>query len=144
MSDEQAIRQAVDKWFAALNAMFDGDPTPFADLWHQSDNVLYFSAEGTSCVGWRDIYADWSLQAAKSLGATAEGNDVRVMVTGDTAVAHYRTTGSVRTPDGQTTDMALRESSVYRKVAGQWKLVAHHADDLSSWEDVMNARTSSS
>ena len=139
MNDDKAVRQAVERWFVALNAMLNGDPAPFADLWHQSAEVLYFGAEGSACVGWREVYADWTRQADKARGGSAKCSDLHVLLADDTAVAHFRTVGTVKTPDGRTVDTVVRESSVYRKGAGQWKLIAHHADNLLPWEDVVKA-----
>ena len=66
--DEKAIHAAVDRWLVALNAMFAGDPEPFAELYSHADDVTYMGAEGTYCVGWDAAYDDWKMQAEKSLG----------------------------------------------------------------------------
>lgn len=138
MDDEKAVREAVDQWIVALNAMLNGDPEPFAAVYSHADDVAYLSAEGTYCIGWEATYADWKLQAEKALGGTAEGADVHVIVGGDMAAAQHRTKGTVKGPDGQMVDVALRETSVFRKEGGQWKIVSHHADDMSLWEGVVN------
>ena len=137
MSDEQAIKQAVDQWFVALNAMLNGDPTPFADLYSHAEDVAYLSAEGTYRVGWQATYDDWKRQAEKARGGKVEGADIHVILGGDMAAAQYRSHGAVTGPDGQTTEVALRETSVFRKEDGQWKMVSHHADDFSLWEKVV-------
>lgn len=137
MDDEKAVRQAVDQWFVALNAMLNGDPKPFAEIYSHADDVAYLSAEGTYCIGWEATYADWTLQAEKALGGRAEGTDVHVIVCGDMAAAQHRNKASVTGADGQTVDVALRETSVFRKEDGQWKIVSHHADDFSLWEGVV-------
>jgi hypothetical protein len=64
--DEQAVRAAVDQWFVALNAMLNGDPKPFAELYTHGEDVTYMGAEGTYRVGWEATYADWKAQADKS------------------------------------------------------------------------------
>ena len=138
MDDDKAVRQAVEQWFVALNAMLNGDPAPFADLWHQSAEVLYFGAEGTSCAGWQEVYADWKHQAERARGGSAQCGDLNILLAGDTAVAHFNTVGTVKTPEGETVDTMVRESSVYRKDGGQWKLIAHHADNLSPWNNLVN------
>jgi uncharacterized protein (TIGR02246 family) len=138
MDDEKAVREAVDQWFVALNAMLNGDPKPFAEIYSHADDVAYMSAEGTYCIGWEATYADWSLQAEKALGGKAESADVHVIVGTDMATAQHRTKGTVKAPDGQTVDVALRETSVFRKEDGQWKIVSHHADDMSLWEGVVS------
>lgn len=140
MDDEKAVRAALDRWFVALNAMLNGDPQPFATLYSHADDVTYMGAEGTYRIGWAATYADWKEQAGKSTGGTVEGADVHVVVGGDMAVAQHQTKGQMRSPDGQMTDTAVRETSVFRKEDGHWKMIAHHADGLPFWEKAFEQR----
>jgi len=39
--------------------------------------------------------------------------------------------------DAQTRDTSARESSVFRKEDGVWKMIAHHADKLAPWAEVV-------
>jgi len=47
--------------------------------------------------------------------------------------AHY-TKGTVKQPDGTMAETAVRETSVFRKEDGQWRMIGHHADGLPLWE----------
>ena len=130
MDDEAAVREAVDQWFTALNAMLNGDPAPFSELYSHADDVTYMSAEGTYRVGWAATWADWQEQAEKSGGGHVEGADLHIVIGGDLAVAQHYTTGSVTRPDGETAETRVRESSVFRREDGRWRMIAHHADEL--------------
>lgn len=132
--DERAVRAAVEQWFVVLNAMLNGDPKPFADLYSHADDVTYMGAEGTYRTGWEATHADWQAQAQKSNGGTVEGADIHVVVGGNLAVAAHYTTGTVKQPNGKTAKTAVRETSVFRKEDGQWRMIAHHADGLPFWE----------
>ncbi len=134
-SDEQAVRAAVDQWFVVLNAMLNGDPEPIADLYSHADDVTYMGAEGTYRIGWPATYADWQAQAEKSTGGEVEGVDIHIVVNGAMAVAQHITKGLVRKPDGVMADTSVRETSVFRKEDGEWKMIAHHADGLPYWEE---------
>ncbi len=134
MSDEGAVRKAVDQWFVILNAMLNGDPRPLADLYSHADDVTYMGAEGTYRIGWDATYADWAAQAEKSSGGSVAGADIHVVVDGNMATAQHYTNGSVKKPDGETAETSVRETSVFRKEGGQWKMIAHHADGLPYWE----------
>jgi len=136
--DEKAIHQAVEQWFVALNAMFAGDPTPFAELYSHADDVTYMGAEGTYRIGWEATYADWKDQAAKSLGGEVHGEEIHVVVDGAMATATHYTKGTVKTPDGKTIDQRVRETSVFRKEDGVWKMVGHQADNYPVWVDVVD------
>ena len=136
--DKQAVRAAVDQWFVVLNAMLNGDPEPLADLYSHADDVTYMSAEGTYRIGWEAAYADWKTQAEKAKGGKVKGSDIHVVVNGDMAAAQHYTAGSVAGPDGTMKDSKLRETSVFRKENGQWKMISHHADDFRLWEEVVD------
>jgi uncharacterized protein (TIGR02246 family) len=135
--DEQAVRAALDRWFVALNAMLNGDPKPFAELYAHDDDVTYMGAEGTYRVGWEATYADWKAQAGKSTGGEVKGVDIHIVVHGDMAVAQHLTQGRVRKPDGEMADTSVRETSVFRSEDGVWKMIAHHADGLPYWEKAL-------
>ncbi len=132
--DQHAVRQAVDQWFVVLNAMLNGDPKPFAELYSHADDVTYMGAEGTYRIGWQATYADWTAQAKKSSGGKVTGADIHIVVSGDMAAAQHYTKGDVRMPDGKIVNSVVRETSVFRKENGAWKMISHHADGLPDWE----------
>jgi len=123
-NDEQAVRAAVDQWFVTLNAMLNGDPGPFAEIYSHGEDVTYMGA-------------DWKAQADKSTGGEVHGADIHIVVHGDMAVAQHLTQGRVRKPDGEMADTSVRETSVFRSEGGVWKMIAHHADGLPYWEKAL-------
>ena len=137
MGTEQEIAQAVEAWIAALNAMLNGDPAPFAEVYSHADDASYMSADGTFRVGWEAIYADWTFQAEKALGGHVEHSALHVIDGGEMAVAQYRLSVELTGPDNKTGSFSMRETSVYRREGGAWKIVAHHADDVSLWEKIV-------
>ncbi|WP_421723027.1 YybH family protein [Bauldia sp.] len=138
MADDPTVHAAVDAWIAALNAMLNGDAAPFAEVYSHADDASYMSAEGTFRVGWSAIEADWKAQAEKALGGNVRYSDLHTVVDGDMAVAQYRLATSVTGPDGKTSDVAIRETNVFRKEDGRWKMIAHQADDFTLWEQVVD------
>jgi uncharacterized protein (TIGR02246 family) len=131
--DEVAVRAAVDQWLVVLNAMLNGDPEPLAALYSHKDDVTYMGAEGTYRIGWGATYADWQAQAEKSSGGTVEGADIHVSVSGNMAAAAHITKGTVRQPNGEMAEASVRESSVFRKEDGRWRMIGHHADLVPAW-----------
>ena len=136
--DEKAVRAAVDQWFVVLNAMFAGDPKPFAALYSHADDVMYMGAGGTYRIGWQAIYEDWKTQAAQSLGGKVHGEKIHVIVNGRMATASHYTKGTVRTAEGKVIDQRVRETSVFRKENGAWKIIAHQADNYPVWAKVVD------
>lgn len=132
--DEIAVRAAVAQWFTVLNAMLNGDAEPFCALYSHSDDVTYMGAEGSYRVGWPATLADWKAQAEKSSGGSVEGSDIHVVVSGNMATATHMTSGEVRDTNGDVARTELRETSVFRKEDGVWRMIGHHADTLADWE----------
>ena len=139
--DEAAVRAAVDQWFVVLNAMLNGDPEPFAEIYSHADDAVYMGAEGSYSIGWDAIYANWTAQAEASSGGNVRGVDVHVVVLGDVAMASHVTTGQVRQPDGMINDNHVRETSVFRLEDGRWLMIGHQADGIPYWEEAFRNRT---
>ena len=137
MDEQRAVRAAVDQWFVALNAMLSGDPRPLAEIYSHADDVTYLGAEGNVQIGWQATYNDWKAQAAMSIGGKAKGENIRVVVHGKMATAVHHTQGVLRLPGGRMARVRVRETSVFRKERGGWRIIAHHADSTPYWESTL-------
>ena len=129
--DSQALLQAQHDWYAAINAMLQGDPKPFAEIYSHTDDASYLSAGGGFCVGWSDIWADWQAQAAAATGGQVELEESHINIIDSTAIIQMISTGKVNDFTGIAHSIRVRETSVYRLVQGAWKMIAHQADNLS-------------
>jgi ketosteroid isomerase-like protein len=138
--DEQAVIEATHSFYAALNAMLAGDPDPLADVYSHAADVTHMPAEGGLLVGWDQVFGDWSRQAEASRGGTAEPREVRAVAGGGMACSLALTSGTVTGTDGGTREVHLRESSVFRKEDDDWKMIAHHADAIRAWGEVVEER----
>lgn len=137
-ADVAAVSAAVDQWFVALNAMVAGDPQPFAAVFSHADDVLYMSGEGTFRVGWEATWADWKEQAAKSLGGHVKGDDIHIIVGGDLATVGLVAHATVKVPDGTSKALRVRQTHVFRKENGAWKMIVHHADNIPVWTEIVD------
>jgi ketosteroid isomerase-like protein len=135
--DRQAVIEATHSFYAALNAMLAGDPNPLADVYSHAADVTYMPAEGGLLVGWDQVFADWSRQAEASRGGTAEAEEVQAVAGEDMAASQALTSGTITGTDGETRQVQLRESSAFRKEDGNWKMIAHHADAIPTWGEVV-------
>jgi ketosteroid isomerase-like protein len=134
--DEAAVLAANKAWYIALNAMFNGDPAPFADVYSHADDVSYMSAEGGLRVGWDATWTDWKNQARLARGGHVAEIDNNAIVNGDMAVVQTVEKGVVNNREGVGVELVARETSVFRREEGKWKMVAHHADLLPNWIEV--------
>ncbi len=139
-ADEAGVTEAVNQWISALNAMVAGDPEPFAALFSHSDDVIYMSGEGTYRIGWDATWADWKEQAAKSLGGHVVAGDIHTIIAGDIATVGLVANATVTMPDGSSKQLRVRQTTVFRKEGGSWKLVAHHADNLPVWTAIVDGK----
>jgi uncharacterized protein (TIGR02246 family) len=139
-SDTEAVSRAVDQWFVALNAMVAGDPEPFAAIFSHADDVLYMSGEGTFRVGWQATWADWQEQAKKSLGGHVEGDDIHIIVSGNLATVALIARATVKAPNGTTRELRVRQTHVFRKEDGTWKMIVHHADNIPVWDEIVGGK----
>ncbi|MEO8668992.1 MAG: SgcJ/EcaC family oxidoreductase [Bauldia sp.] len=138
MSDDvAAVRRAVDQWFVALNAMLAGDPKPFAGVSSHAADTFYMSGEGTYRIGREAAWADCQAQATKSHGGHVVGEDIHIVVSGEIAAVGLVARPRIVAPDGSTKDVRVRQSSVFRKEDGAWKMIAHHADNIPLWDAVV-------
>ncbi len=131
--DTTAVLAANKAWFTALNAMLAGDPEPFADLYSHADDVSYMSAEGGLRVGWQATWSDWQAQAKLSRGGHIEEVENHVIVHGDMAVVQLVESGVVNNAEGEPVEQTVRETSVFRREDGEWRMIAHHADAIPTW-----------
>ena len=67
-SDEQAVQQATDSFYTALNEMFTGNIEPMNDVWSHTSDVTYLGPDGKFIVGWDGVQPEWQNQAGLKLG----------------------------------------------------------------------------
>ncbi len=127
-NEEQAVRLALDGFYASLNSMLQGDPLPAKAVWSHSEDIAYMGADGGYQVGWTAMYADWEKQAMVNIGGEVVHTNVKVNVGSDIAVTHQLVRSADVEADGIDKDAFLRASSVFRKEEGRWKMIGHHVD----------------
>jgi len=135
----EAVKEVHDQFYAALNAMFEGNAEPFEDVWWHTNDVVYMGADGSYNVGWDDVYANWKKQAALNIGGKVEPSNVRYVVGEDVALANQYVTGT-NNFNGQPRKIKLRATSVFRQQEGVWKMVCHHVDVIPALDNTLNER----
>lgn len=129
-ADEQEIREAVGRFYFALNVLFEGELGPMKEVWSHADDVTYMGPGGGLRVGWEQVLADWKVAAAMKLGGTIIPEDMHMMVAQDIAVVQNYENGQNTNAGGKTQQVSIRVTNLFRKEDGQWKMVGHHTDLL--------------
>ncbi|MCX6550186.1 MAG: nuclear transport factor 2 family protein [Acidobacteria bacterium] len=130
VNDEQAVRDATARFYAALNVLFPGDAGPVKDTWSRADDVTYMGPVGGLRQGWAAVQADWDAQAAQKLGGRVQAEDLHVTVGRDLAVVSNWEKGQNASADGKVNVVSIRATNVFRKESGVWKMIGHHTDLL--------------
>ena len=132
VSSEDQVRQANDRFYDALNAMFGGDTGLMEELWSHSTDVVMMSPLGDRLVGWSNVRNHFSQVAGGTKSGHISGRDLNIVVNGDTAYVYGDGVGVVTLKDGKTVSIRHRATSIYRREHRQWKLALHHSDVSSS------------
>jgi ketosteroid isomerase-like protein len=129
MDDREEFLDWFDtRWRAAEVALHGGDAGPRFQTWSDREPVTLFGAwvSAESAVAVREVFV--RLAEAFSRASSSEVQLVAAEVSGDLAYTAHREI--TRTDvDGKPRNHTLRVTQVYRREAGEWKVVHRHADE---------------
>ncbi len=132
---EQALREANDALYAALNAMFTGNLEPMISVWSHADYVTQMSPFGGRITGWEAVRADFKKVADMKLGGKIACVDMHMHAGIDMGYTICVEKGENLNPEGETVMVSHRATNVFHMENGQWKLVHHHTDISTQLED---------
>jgi ketosteroid isomerase-like protein len=127
MSAEDEVRGASARFYAALNHMVDGDATRLADIWSHSDSATTMHPIGGEQVGWADVQESFQQVAGLASGGHVELRDQLIQTGGELAYELGTESGQIKIA-GESVLIEQRVTNVYRREAGEWKIVHHHTD----------------
>jgi ketosteroid isomerase-like protein len=136
MSKESEVKEASEKFYAALNKMANGDAGPMSDAWTKSKN-----ATAQHPIGGRTLGRDSVLESFAKVASIAKGGNIAIVdqqidVGEDMAVETGIEKGNI-TLAGHTAVIDQRVTNVYRLEKGVWKLQHHHTDLSPAMLDVL-------
>ena len=127
MTTEDEVRQASDRFYAAVGEMLNGDAAPMADVWAHDATVSTMHPLGGRQVGWDAVRGSWEGAAQAFEGGSVEVTDLEVADLGDvaytTGIEHVQATLG-----GTSLSFDIRATNVFRREGGEWKIVHHHTD----------------
>jgi ketosteroid isomerase-like protein len=128
-AEKQAVAEAVDGFYTALNAMFKGDVEPMKKVWSHSPDVTYMPPDGEYLKGWKATLKSWQEQASLNLGGVVKPEDLHYNIGETIAVVHNYEVGENFT-GGERDIVKIRATNLFRKENGEWKMIGHHVDLL--------------
>jgi ketosteroid isomerase-like protein len=115
----------------ALDAIVDGDPEPYKSLWSTTDNASLLGAFGGRVVGFPAI-AD-RLDRVASRYTAGRFDELEVLADesgGNLAYIVWVEAISSDDPDGHPIVRQRRTTHVFRREAGEWRIIHQHSDPL--------------
>jgi ketosteroid isomerase-like protein len=137
MSTEDEVRNASEQFYAALNRMANGDAGSLADIWSHSTVVTTMHPIGGREVGWDEVKGPWQQVAQLASGGQVKLSDQLIQVSGDMAYEVGTEQGQF-TLAGEQVSIKQRVTNIYRREAGGWKIVHHHADISPAMLDILS------
>ena len=138
MATEDDVRQASDRFYAALNSMINGDAAPMVetDIWSHGSDVSTMHPIGDREVGWEAVKGPWQQVASMASGGQVAIKDSKITAVGDLAYETGTESGS-GTLAGQTVAIQQRVTNIYRRENGAWRIVHHHTDKSPAMEELV-------
>lgn len=137
MSQEDEVRNASARFYAALNGMLDGDTAPMTDIWSHDATVTTMHPIGGRETGWDAVLGSFQGVAGLASGGHAELRDQSIQVAGDMAYEVGVERGGAKLA-GEQIDIEQRVTNVYRREAGGWKVVHHHTDISTAMVELLS------
>lgn len=136
MSAEDEIRGASERFYAGLNRMANGVTGALSDSWSHGADVTTMHPIGGREVGWDAVGGSFDGVAAVSTEGKIGLKDQFIQVVGDLAYELGIEHGQFKMA-GHPVSLEHRVTNIYRREAGAWKLVHHHADVAPAMLDVL-------
>lgn len=136
MSAEDEVRQASDRFYAALNSMVNGDTGPLGDIWSHSDTVTTMHPLGGRENGWDEVWGAWKGVAELASDGQVGLDDQLIQAAGDMAYEVGTERGAF-TLAGNQVSIEQRVTNIYRREGGAWKIVHHHTDLSEGMIDIL-------
>ncbi len=137
MSSKQEVLQAAQQFYAALNAMINGDAGPLAEIWSHDAHVTTMHPIGGREVGWDSVSESWANVAKIASDGQVAVSDRIIEIVGDVAYELGVEEGQFKL-DGEPVQISSRVTNIYRRGEGGWKIVHHHTDIAPAMLEVLS------
>ncbi|WP_394835919.1 nuclear transport factor 2 family protein [Pendulispora rubella] len=127
MSQEQEVRNAHDRFYAALNRVVMGDPSAMEEVWWHDEQVTTLHPLGGCSTGWAQVWVTWEELAATIPEGRVEVTELQVHVQGHVAYTICVEHASIYFAGGWV-HFDSRATNVFLRKNGVWKMLHHHPD----------------
>ena len=131
------VRQASDRFYAALNHGVSGDSGPMVAVWAHGGDVTTMHPIGQREVGWDQVRPAWEMAASAFTGGQIRLRDQLIRVGADLAYEVGVEEGEAMLA-GERVTLNQRVTNIYRREGGEWKMVHHHSDASPVMNDLLS------
>ncbi|MCX5968484.1 MAG: nuclear transport factor 2 family protein [Cyanobacteria bacterium] len=122
------LEAAADAFYAAGNRLLAGDASAFSAIWSDADDISHLGPMGVICTGRGAVMEEFTKESAMGFEGNLVADERRFVETPEMGylVCVERTRGMTKAGEVITAD--IRATTIFRKEAGQWRVVHHHTD----------------
>ena len=137
MAAEDEVRQASDRFYAALTRMASGDASTMSAAWAHGGDVTAMHPIGERNEGWEQVRSAFDQVGSLASGGQVRLTDQLIRVGTDLAYEVGVEEGDL-TLGGERVPIRHRVTNIYRREGGDWKMVHHHADVSPAMNDLLS------
>jgi ketosteroid isomerase-like protein len=138
---EPDIRNANEKFYAALNSMFTGDLEPLNSIWAHDTAITNMGPFGSCLVGWDAVNAEFKKEAEMKLGGKVICEDLHIYAGTNMGYAVCVEVGENMTAEGKHVRVSHRATNIFQLKDGHWKMIHHHTDLSPQLEAAVDMKT---
>jgi len=118
------VQQALERFYAAFNSVFEGDVRPMSKVWSGSPDITYVDTFGTMHVGWPAIKETLERLTKTKAGTLISASDFEINFKDRLAYTWCTEQWESKNAEPEK----LHANNVFRYEKGGWKLIHHHND----------------
>jgi ketosteroid isomerase-like protein len=139
MSDEQRVREANERFYAAMTAL---DIDEMDEVWMKNEAAVCVHPGREAINGYEHIRQSWAAIFSAPNPMSIAASNEHVSVAGDVAWIVCSETISMMTDEGLAA-AAAQATNIFQRVANNWRMILHHASPIpfttpDEWPDVIN------
>ena len=128
MTPADHVREASNRFYAALNTVLKGNDSVMYGVWSQGQDVTCLTPYGASRIGWERIREHYARLSELQPGGRVVPMETTVRVWDDVAWTIVMEKGMSYMAPGKPIRRNLRATNVFRLERGRWKLMHRHVD----------------
>jgi uncharacterized protein (TIGR02246 family) len=139
MSDEQAVREANERFYMAMNAL---DIEEMDEVWMTDERAVCVHPGREAIIGYERIRESWVAIFSASGSMSIAASNERIQLSNDVAWVACTETISLMMEEGLAA-AAAQATNIFRQTDGRWRMILHHASPIpfepqDEWPEVIN------